>query len=331
MKININNKYILHCKENETILDTILNHDYSHQYSCRVGRCNTCKVKLIEGKTSSIYSEVGLSKEEKNDGYILSCCRFANSDISLESRNFYEFSLIKPKIIPSQVIELEYKTKNTIQISLKIPKSFEFNYYAGQYIKIKYKGEHRSYSITKYNSKEKIITILCKLIPSGLLSEYFSKNAKIGDRLIILSPFGMSSFSNKKFTKIFFLATGVGISPIINFLNYSQNNYNLKNKKIILYWGNKIKKDFFYDFFTEKHNHNLIVKKCLSRDIIDQDFAKGYVQDNFLNDNKFLNDSVVYACGNENMINDLKINLIKQDFNMDYFFSDAFFDSGEQK
>lgn len=328
MNIVINKKFTLSSKEQDTILNIIHNHNYSHEYSCQIGRCNSCKVKLIEGKTSSIFPELGLSKEEKKNGYILSCCRITHSDIKIETDNLYEYPYIEPKIIPSQIHKLEYKTQNIIEISLKIPNSFDFKYYPGQYIKIKQNGETRSYSIMEYDSTKKIIKILCKFVLSGLFSKYFFSISRVRDRLTLLGPYGMSSFQHKKYNKIFFLATGVGISPIINFLNHPSTVNDLKNKEIILYWGNKFKKDFFYEFIREKAIYNLSLNKCLSKDVIDGNYLSGYVQNNFLNENKLLNDSVVYACGIIDMINDLRFNLNNISFDMDYFFSDAFIKSG---
>ncbi|MCG6200081.1 YcbX family protein [Psychromonas antarctica] len=49
-------------------------------YSCRGGQCGRCKVKLIEGEVTTLNDE-GLSDQEKQQGYILSCSCIPLSDI----------------------------------------------------------------------------------------------------------------------------------------------------------------------------------------------------------------------------------------------------------
>ena len=43
------------------------------EYSCKTGRCSSCKCKLISGNTDTYSDELGLSAEEKKEGYILTC------------------------------------------------------------------------------------------------------------------------------------------------------------------------------------------------------------------------------------------------------------------
>lgn len=51
--------------------------------ACGVGVCGACKVKKIEGEIE-INHNGGISDEELAEGYILSCCSFARSDVVLE-------------------------------------------------------------------------------------------------------------------------------------------------------------------------------------------------------------------------------------------------------
>ncbi|MCQ9617668.1 hybrid-cluster NAD(P)-dependent oxidoreductase [Paenalcaligenes niemegkensis] len=51
--------------------------------ACGVGVCGACKVKKIEGEIEMKHNG-GISEEEIADGYLLSCCSFARSDVLLE-------------------------------------------------------------------------------------------------------------------------------------------------------------------------------------------------------------------------------------------------------
>lgn len=51
-------------------------------YSCRAGMCGRCKMKLIDGDVR-VLADDGLTDDEKNEGYILSCSCIPQSDITL--------------------------------------------------------------------------------------------------------------------------------------------------------------------------------------------------------------------------------------------------------
>jgi ferredoxin len=52
--------------------------------SCRNGSCRTCIRRMIKGTVSYRIEWPGLSREEKQDGYILPCVAYPQSDLVLE-------------------------------------------------------------------------------------------------------------------------------------------------------------------------------------------------------------------------------------------------------
>jgi ferredoxin len=53
--------------------------------SCRNGTCRTCICKLVQGQVRHLVEWPGLSREEKDEGYILPCCAVALSELTLEA------------------------------------------------------------------------------------------------------------------------------------------------------------------------------------------------------------------------------------------------------
>lgn len=68
-----------------TILDSASNAGVSLTYSCKTGRCNACKAKVISGTTRALKPEFGLNAQEQSDGWILSCVRAPETDVLLEA------------------------------------------------------------------------------------------------------------------------------------------------------------------------------------------------------------------------------------------------------
>lgn len=52
--------------------------------SCRNGSCRACICRMRAGRVSYRIEWPGLSREEKQDGYILPCVAHAESDLTLE-------------------------------------------------------------------------------------------------------------------------------------------------------------------------------------------------------------------------------------------------------
>ena len=64
----------------ETILDVAIDNDIDMPYSCQSGVCTACQGRLLVGSVEMDVSD-GLSEQEIDDGYILSCQSNPSSDI----------------------------------------------------------------------------------------------------------------------------------------------------------------------------------------------------------------------------------------------------------
>ena len=65
-------EYEITVKKNASILDTALDNNLDMPYSCQSGLCTACRGKCLEGKVSIDEAE-GLSQDELDEGYVLTC------------------------------------------------------------------------------------------------------------------------------------------------------------------------------------------------------------------------------------------------------------------
>ena len=93
------------------------------------------------------------------------------------------------------------------------------------------------------------------------------------------------------------------------------------NKRIYLFWGGRFFKDLFWT--PEDIDLKINYSPVLSREKIPT-IDEGYVQQILLNKNIELRDSIVYACGSNDMIKDSKYKLIAKGLPDSNFYSDAF-------
>ena len=76
-------------------------------YSCRTGRCSTCKCKVLEGETVALAAETGLTAGEKADGWILSCVRAAVTDVTLEADVLDGLALPSTRTFPCRISRID--------------------------------------------------------------------------------------------------------------------------------------------------------------------------------------------------------------------------------
>jgi ferredoxin-NADP reductase len=67
----------------ETLLTALERHGYHPDFSCRVGACGACRLRVTEGEVDPVGE--GLSVTERADGYVLSCIARPIGDIVLVS------------------------------------------------------------------------------------------------------------------------------------------------------------------------------------------------------------------------------------------------------
>jgi ferredoxin-NADP reductase len=70
------------CAADQFVLDALEASGVTVPYSCRAGVCGTCKVLKQKGTVAIVESE-GLSPEDQEQGYILSCCTRPTSNLEL--------------------------------------------------------------------------------------------------------------------------------------------------------------------------------------------------------------------------------------------------------
>lgn len=71
-------------RDDQTLLQAAQGAGVRLPSSCRNGTCRTCRCRVLEGAALHTIEWPGLSREEKNEGWILPCVARAASDVVLE-------------------------------------------------------------------------------------------------------------------------------------------------------------------------------------------------------------------------------------------------------
>lgn len=316
-----------HASMGLSILSAASQANISLPYSCSTGRCSTCKCKVLSGSTTALHPETGLTDEEINEGWILSCVRTAESDLVLEVDDLGGLQLPIAKTYPCRINAINHLALDVVQIFLRLPPTVSFEFIPGQYVvAIGPNGVRRSYSLANSTFEDKMLELHIRAVPGGEMSQYWFKEAKINDLLRIHGPLGTFFLRETAGVDLYFLATGTGIAPVKAMLeSIIHLPSEKKPKAVTVFWGGRKPNDFYFNLADIPGDHTFI--PVLSR--LDEDWsgAQGYVQNVLLDLHPKWEITTIYACGSETMIRDAKKSLFDSGLPESRFYSDAFVSS----
>ncbi|TAM30285.1 MAG: 2Fe-2S iron-sulfur cluster binding domain-containing protein [Nevskiaceae bacterium] len=297
-------------------------------YSCKTGRCSTCKCKVVSGMTTPLHAESGLTGQEKTEGWILSCVRSAETDVVLEVDDLGGVKLPAVKTLPCRISQIKRLATDVIQVLLRLPPTAEFSFIPGQYIDvIGPNSVRRSYSLASANFVDKVLELHIRAVEAGAMSLYWFNQAKVNDLLRLNGPLGTFFLRETADVDVIFLATGTGIAPVKAMLEaIARTPKEQAPKSVTVLWGGRRPQDFYLNLADISGGHAFVPVQ--SRPDEAWSGAKGYVQDVLLDLVPVLKNAAVYACGSDAMIHSAKKRLVDAGLPPKRFYSDAFVCSG---
>ena len=311
----------------DSLVDAALSAGITLPHSCKTGRCSTCKCKLLHGATTALQTETGLSEAEKTEGWILSCVRSAQTDVTLEVEDLGNVVLPPSKTLPCRISSIDRPATDVIRVMLRLPPTAEFRSIPGQYIDvIGPGGVRRSYSLANANTADKTLELHIRAVDGGLMSDYWFKQAKPNDLLRFNGPLGTFFLRSLDQLHLVFLATGTGIAPVkamLESLAHIESEH--APRSVTVFWGGRTAEDLYFDPQAIQAGHRFV--PVLSRAAVGWDGVSGYVQNALLATQPDLAHTAVYACGSDTMIRSAKSSLLAAGLADNRFFADAFVSS----
>jgi anthranilate 1,2-dioxygenase reductase subunit len=203
---------------------------------CLEGACATCKALCTQGDYRlDEHSEDALSKSEAERRYVLTCQMHLTSDCVIEYA--YDSRVIlntEPETFDSRVTGIEQVSSTVHRLVLE-PVAGEtgevapIDFLPGQYVHLGIPGsdQKRSYSFANppANSPDgaEAMEFFIKLLDGGVMSEYVSGAAKIGDVVPVTGPFGRFYLRPPE-RPLVMVAGGTGLAPMLSMLDHLVRN-----------------------------------------------------------------------------------------------------------
>ena len=318
----------------ETMLAAGIRQGIGLPYGCKDGACGSCKCKKISGTvTHGPHQDKALSAQEEADGYVLTCCGTATSDVVLESRQVTHAGAFPIKKMPARVALLEKLSPDVVRLKLQLPANDIIQYHAGQYVEfILRDGARRSYSManaphTLIESGAPMVDLHIRHMPGGKFTDHVFGAMKEKEILRIEGPYG--SFHLQESPKpIVLLASGTGFAPIKAIIEHMQ--FMGITRDAVLYWGGRRPHDLYL--------HDWVLARCAEMphltyvpvvsDALAEDAwsgRTGFVHQAVLQDLPDLSGHQVYACGAPIVVDSARKDYVeKAGLPSEEFYADAF-------
>jgi CDP-4-dehydro-6-deoxyglucose reductase len=318
----------------EAILAAGIRQGIGLPYGCKDGACGSCKCKLIEGRVvHGPHQAKALSQAEEADGFILTCCGVAQSNLVLESRQVTELGALPIKRMPTRVMRLQKMSPDVMLLTLQLPASDAFAYRAGQYIEfILRDGTRRSYSMASAPAAAGSTGVALELhirhMPGGRFTEHVFTTMLEKEILRAEGPFGSFFLREDSDKPIILLASGTGFAPIKALIEQLQQQGS--RRPATLYWGARRPRDLYMNDWVQAKllamptlRYVPVVSDALPED--GWSGRTGFVHHAVLQDVPDLAEYQVYACGAPIVVESARQAYTRQaGLPEEEFFADAF-------
>lgn len=320
--------------DDQNLLDAALAAGIVLPYSCRAGACSSCKGKVLEGKfDAGLAPAQVLQAEELEQGFTLLCQAHPLSDMVIESREVRMASDIQIRKLPARVTRIHMAVPDVAILTLQLPSSETFRFYAGQYVEVILKdGSRRSYSMANSPNQAAALELHVRHMPGGLFTDHvFGAGAtqmKEREIMRLEGPFGSFFLREESNKPIVFLASGTGFAPIKAIIEHMiEQNI---DRPVVLYWGGRRPQDLYMDDLARGWEQQLPRFKYVPvvSDALAQDGWRGrtgFVHKAVMDDTPDLSGHEVYACGAPIVVESARRDFVSEcGLPEDAFFADAF-------
>jgi CDP-4-dehydro-6-deoxyglucose reductase len=317
----------------ETLLAAGLRQGIGLPYGCKDGACGSCKCKKISGDiTHGTHQDKALSAEEEANGFVLTCCATAHSDVVLESRQVVEEGAFPIKKMPVRVISLHKASHDVMVVKLQLPANDVMKFHAGQYIDFLLRdGDRRSYSMA--NAPHTLvegspsIELHIRHMPGGKFTDHVFGAMREKEIQRIEGPQGSFFLREDNEKPLVFLASGTGFAPIKAILEHMQHKG--ITRPATLYWGGRRPADLYMHDWVQAQvaaMPNLTYIPVVSDALVEDHWTgrTGFVHAAVLQDHADLSGYQVYACGAPIVVDSARAAYTQAGLPADEFYADSF-------
>ncbi|HYM32486.1 MAG TPA: 2Fe-2S iron-sulfur cluster-binding protein [Candidatus Cybelea sp.] len=320
----------LQVAEGQTILDAALSAGHDYPCGCQSGNCGACKSVLISGDVEMApYSDYALTAEEKASGLVLACRSMPWSDVEIAWLEPDEVAAHPLRKLVCRVASIDAVTHDIRRVRLAIESGGPFSFSAGQYAEVTFDGlPARDFSMAN-RPDDAMLEFHIRAVSGGAVSHFVQSGVKVGDKVRVEGPRGVSYLREKHTGPIVAVAGGSGLAPIKSIVERIAA-LGLR-QPVSLYFGVRDERDLYLEdhFRALNASHpNIAFTPVLSEPSGPTSRRKGFLSDVLAQDFADLDGAKAYLAGPPIMVETCvsalrKLGVRKEDCHADAFYTEA--------
>jgi len=252
-----NTSSTLEVAEDTTIIQAAVASGVAYPFGCQVGRCGTCKSRLIEGEVDLLpHTPFSLTEKDKQSGFILACRARPRSDCTVAwlGSDTANHPLRQEA---GRVVALERAAPDITIVHIRLESEASLRFSAGQYAELTFPGcPPRHYSMANQPGSD-TLEFHVRHVPDGSASSYVARSLAAGDPVLVCGPIGTAHLRPRHTGPIAAVAGGSGLAPILSILGAAAS---LRlAQPIHLYFAARTREDLYREeqirALTESHSN----------------------------------------------------------------------------
>jgi ferredoxin-NADP reductase/ferredoxin len=213
----------LRCDSRTTILAAAEQAGLVLKSACRSGGCGACSAVLADGRVDMADHDPDVVETPEADGGILLCRSFPRDDCRI-SLPYDRGQIVTgaPTHHQARITALDPVADGVMRVRLALmagpDESASADFESGQFVRITVPGTdaERAYSPSNVANWDGELEFYVRLLPDGVMSEYLSGSAAVGDELTVSGPAGDFALVENGLRPRWFIAGGTGLSPLLS-------------------------------------------------------------------------------------------------------------------
>lgn len=320
----------LEVSDGQTILDAALAAKLDYPCGCQSGNCGACKSSLLSGEVDlAPYSQFALEDSERVQGLVLACRSIPLGDCEIRPLDQDEIVAHAHREMECRISHITEATHDIRVIGVDVIDGGPFKFSSGQYATLTFANmPPRDFSMANRTNDDRL-EFHIRHVDGGKVSDHILNGLKVGDRIEVKGPYGVSYLRELHRGPILAIAGSTGLAPIKSIVDTALQTG--MKQSIYLYFGVRAERDLYFMNQLEqlaKEYSSLTFTPVLSEPSDKGTYRTGLVTDAVLADFDDLDGCKAYIAGPPAMVETAieKLQLLgirREDCHADAFYTEA--------
>lgn len=329
-KICYNHQTLEALDEDKSVLDCLLRHQIPIPHGCKSGVCQSCVLKKLH-QPADPRAQQGLEEHQITQNLFLSCQHPIQDKMEVAS------ALEAIFMTDATIHQQRFLSQTVMELTLLLDQPLKC--FPGQFVRLirEVNGEERplsvirSYSVAEIDQDLKKIKLHIRKIPQGKMTSWLFECSQLGKKIKVSGPAGRLYYREEfKDQHLILVGTGTGLAPLYGVIQSArQNNF---NHRLSLYHGALHPQGLYLVDELIKLSKNyprLDYYPCVKElnHSTEEYFLSGDLMEQLNKIDIDVSRTVVFLCGDPQMVKTLKTNFFLKGVPSHKIYSDPFLPS----